>query len=96
MNIKPDLTVILDLIQALRQLDKDNKLSMVHVHGATKLNFQINLNDHVWAQIWRQGDGTIRYDLNNLKANLYIGGCSVTDTTLSAEAIYTFLTTEIA
>lgn len=94
MLVKRDLIVILDTIQALRELCKDDELNMRHITGATKLNFQIHFDLCIWAQLWVNGDGTVRYDLNNVRTNLYIGSVEVHDPAQVAEVIYTFLTSQ--
>lgn len=94
MLAKPDLIVILDTLQALRELCKDCELHMRHITGATKLNFQIHFDLCIWAQLWVNGDGTVRYDFNNVRTNLYIGSVEVHDPKQAAEAIYTLLTSQ--
>lgn len=94
MQVKPDLIVMLDTLQALRELCKDSELHMRHSNGATKLNFQIHFDLCIWVTIWVHGDGTVRYDFNNVRTDLYIGSVEVHDPVQAAEAMYTLLTTQ--
>ena len=91
MNVKQDLLVMLDTIQALRDLGKDNKLDMFHDSRATKLNFRINLDHCVWTVLWLNGDGTVRYDYNDVRKGLFINSVIVHDPVQAAEAILTLM-----